>query len=73
MVPITIKVVKVKGPGSNWAQKVTWDGVSRYRGFYYKKDAVNNLVEWVNRDTLFWGRNFTHNFHSAEELGIREI
>ena len=73
----TIEVVKVKGYVP-WAIKATVDGVSRYRGFHYKKDAFNDLAEWQNyhRNPLtidiFCAREFNHNFNSAEELNIIE-
>jgi len=69
---ITIEVVKVKG-SVPWAIKATVNGVSRYRGYRYKADAQTNLSEWTNMSTAwFYPRNFNHNFHSAEECGIKE-
>jgi hypothetical protein len=43
----------------------------RYRGYYYKVEAVRGLKEWQAYDDM--GRNYWHNFHTAEELGIREV
>lgn len=68
---IVIEVIKVKG---GWAQKATVDGVSRYRLYHYKKEAVAGLQEWMNYNTRFlFEREFHHNFHSAEELGVRWV
>lgn len=73
----TVEVVKVKGR-VNWAIKATVNGVTRYRGYYYKKDAINDLPEWENyqKDALaidmFCAREFNHNFNSAKELNLVE-
>lgn len=74
----TVEVVKVKGR-VHWAIKAVVDGKARYRGYYYKKDAIANLSEWENyhrniiREDIFRAREFRHNFNSAEELNIVEV
>lgn len=77
----TLEIIKVKGK-ANWAIKAVVDNLfwhPRYRGYYYKKDAIKDLSEWENyqRDAtaidIFCVREFNHNFHSAEELNIREL
>ncbi len=70
---IKLEVVKVKGQ-VNWAIKCTVDGVSRYRGYYYKANAVANLPEWTSmaEGRIRW-REFMHNFYPADELCIREV
>jgi hypothetical protein len=71
--PHTLEVIKVKAKGFSWAIKATMDGVVRYRGFYYKKEAQTNLHEWENYvEDMYFEREFKHNFHSAKELGIEE-
>lgn len=73
----TVEVVKVKGQ-VHWVVKATIDGKSRYRGCYYKKDALMDIQEWeayhenALREDIFKNREFYHNFNSAEESGIRE-
>ena len=69
---IKLDVVWVKGAGFKWALRAcASDGRVRFRGFYYKADAV--------RDKEVWGlpgnmteRNFNHNFEDAETLGIKD-
>ena len=69
----TLEVVKVKG-NANWGIKAVVDGVARYRGYYYKRDAVSNMETWADCDNgYFRGREFMHNFNSKEELGINEL
>ena len=74
----TVEVVKVKGP-VNWAVKAVVDGIARYRGCYYKNEAILDLAEWENyhRNLLmidiFRTREYLHNFNTAEELGIKEV
>ncbi len=66
----TLDVVKVTG---GWAQKATIDGKSRYRFYYYKKEAIKTLEEWTNYQPLmYFLREFNHNFNSAQELGLAE-
>lgn len=66
----SLTVVKVKGK-SHWAQKAVYKDEVRYRTYYYKAEALAGLKEWdINRDM---GRNFYHNFWTAEYLGIKEI
>jgi len=65
-----LSIVKVKG-SCNWAIKAIVGSEVRYRGFYYKKDAFTNLVEWTDRDDSM--RDFYHNFHTAETLRIKEL
>ena len=67
-----ITVVKVKGNGIKWAQKCLLNGnpTPRYRRYVYKSEAVAGLNEWEFYDDM--ERNYYHNFHSAEELGIQE-
>ena len=81
MARFTLEVIKVKG-GIHWAIKAVVDNLfwhPRYRGYYYKKEAIAGLVEWeayhenVSREGIFCSREFNHNFHSAEELGIVEV
>ena len=73
----TVEVVRVKGH-VNWAIKAIVDGVSRYRGYYYKKEAIVGLEEWERyhhnpiRVDIFRAREFMHNFNSAEELNLTE-
>ncbi len=46
----TVEVVRVKGH-VNWAIKAVVDNLfwhPRYRGYYYKKEAIANLAEWEN-------------------------
>lgn len=66
-------LVPIKGHGLRWAQKAVMNEETRYRGFVYRKDALNNFDEWVeiNSSGMF-ERDFYHNFHTAEELGIVE-
>ena len=67
-----LKIVKVKGK-CHWAIKSTINGVSRYRGYYYKKDAEREIREWqLVSEVYFKSREFIHNFDSAENLGIKE-
>ena len=67
----TLEVVKVKG---GWAQKATVGEKSRYRFYYYKKEAEIGLKEWTNYQPLmYFMREFNHNFDSAETLGIEEL
>lgn len=77
----TVEVVRVSGH-VNWAIKAVINNLfwhPRYRGYHYKKDAVAGLSEWEGyhenamRDDIFCSREFQHNFHSAEELGIAEV
>ena len=74
----TVEVVKVKGC-VNWAIKATVKGIVRYRGYYYKKDALNDLPEWENYHSnaisvdIFCAREFMHNFNSDKELCIQEV
>ncbi len=69
---ITLEVVKVKGSAS-WAIKLVVDGIARYRGYHYRRDAANGLPEWLGKSAMsIRSREFMHNFHSAEELGIIE-
>ncbi len=74
----TVEVVKIKGR-VRWAIKAIVDGVARYRGYYYKQDAIKGLAEWefyhdnALREDIFRDREFHHNFSSAEELGITEV
>lgn len=74
---VLLEIVKVRGEGSNWAQKATVNGEVRYRGFYYKREAIRNLLEWENIVADFgqggFMRDFYHNFNTADELGIKEI
>lgn len=73
MEKISIEVVKVKG-GVPWAIKATVNGETRYRGYRYKREAEYNLSEWTEMSPdWFFPRNFYHNFHAAEECGIKEI
>ena len=66
-----LSIVKPKG-GCRWAIKAVVDNEVRYRGFYYKQNAVANLSEWQGyRCDDDFMRDFHHNFHSAEELGIK--
>lgn len=69
---ITIEVISVEGSVS-WAIKLVVDGVARYRGYHYRREAVRNLPEWYNMGSgIIRDREFMHNFHPAEELRIRE-
>ncbi len=78
MAGFTVEVVKVTGR-VHWAIKAVVDGVARYRGYYYKTDAITNLAEWETyhenamKEDIFQAREFHHNFHSAEDLGITEV
>jgi hypothetical protein len=57
---------KRKGYGSKgWAIKATIDGISRYRFYYYKEDALREISEWTISTT---SRDFMHNFFSSKEL-----
>lgn len=67
-----LELVKVKGNGLSWAIKATINGVSRYRGYYYKKEAAEGLKEWYGLEPDLFVTEFHHNFHSAKELGISE-
>jgi len=68
-----LSIVKVKG-SVKWAQKAALNGEIRYRGFMYKKEAIDNLGEWISiNDTGMFERDFYHNFHTADELKITEI
>jgi len=69
---LTIEVIKTKG-SVPWAIKATANGEARYRGYRYKNEAEHNLSEWTGmKPDWFYPRNFYHNFHSAEECGVRE-
>jgi hypothetical protein len=59
----TLEVVKVK---MGWAVKAVVNGVARYRGFRYKKDAIVDIETWVNQEQGGFMRDFNHNFDSAE-------
>ena len=63
--------VKVKH-GPVWAMRMILGGISRYRLYHYKKEATESLWEWENLSNLSIGREFNHNFDSAETLGISE-
>ena len=64
-----LEVVRIKGY-VNWAVKATADnGVSRYRGYYYKRDAVAAMKIWCGCGVD--QRNFYHNFYEGEKLGIK--
>jgi len=70
---VVIEIIKVKG-SVPWAIRATVNGISRYRIYRYKKEAEANLHEWTDmHPAWFYPRNFNHNFHSAEECGIKEI
>lgn len=69
----TLEVVKVEG-AVGWAQKATINGVSRYRGYHYKKEAIAGLDEWAKYQPAWvFEREFYHNFNSLAELGIVEV
>ena len=68
-----LEIVKVKG-NCKWAIKATVEGISRYRGYYYKKEALRNMDTWSQCGfDYFKYREFMHNFHTAEELGLEEL
>lgn len=77
MAEYILGVIKVKGVGGiHWAERAkrTIDGTECYRLYYYKKEATTGLKEWepyVNDGTF--GREFMHNFDSADELGISGV
>ena len=55
-----LEVVKTKSRSVPWAIKATRDGVSRYRYYYYKSEALRNMKEeWKH---IMDGREFMHNF-----------
>ena len=68
-----LEIIKVKAKGFSWAIKATVQNTFRYRGFYYKKEAVIDIESWKGLNDFFFMRDFLHNFHSAEELGLEEI
>jgi hypothetical protein len=68
-----LDVVKVTGGGAQWAMRMTVDGVSRYRPYHYKRDALNQMYEWNNLNWFAIEREFNHNFDLAETLGIKEV
>ncbi len=68
-----LEIVKVKGNGSHWAIKATMGNEVRYRGYYYKAEAIKNMETWEDCNNLYFPREFYHNFNSAEELNISEI
>lgn len=74
----TVEVIKVKGL-VNWAIKAVVGSEARYRGYYYKREAIANLPEWERyhesplRELMFRDREFHHNFNSAAEMGIEEV
>lgn len=76
MTGFTLEIVKVKA-SFPWAIKATLGGSPRYRGYHYKKEAIRGLSEWEGYQErpsgigIFRDREFWHNFHSAEELGIK--
>ena len=76
MKAFTLEIVKVKGD-ANWAIKAVVDNLfwhPRYRGYYYKADAIRGMETWIDCDSgYFRDREFKHNFFSAEEVGIEEI
>lgn len=65
-----LTVVKVGGD-ANWAIKAIMNGEVRYRGYYYKKEAMAGLPYWES--SINMTRDFQHNFYTAEELNIREV
>ncbi len=71
----TLEVIRVKSRYCNWAIKATLNFQVRYRGYYYKDKAIQGMTEWAEgfTDAMFFEREFYHNFHSAEDLGLKEI
>lgn len=70
-----LEVVKVKSStGAHWAIKAVVGKEIRYRGYYYKAEAVISMKIWQDCDSLYFhDREFCHNFNTAEELGITEL
>jgi hypothetical protein len=68
----TLDVIRVYGR-CKWAVQATYKGKRRYRAYYYKKEAVKSMEEWVNgyNATLLFEPEFYHNFFSPEDLEIK--
>jgi len=66
-----LKIVKV-AKGFSWAVKAIFQNKCRYRGFYYKKEAMLDMETWKGLEDFVFIREFLHNFNSAEELGLRD-
>jgi len=68
----TLDVIKIKGcSGAPWAMRMTINGISRYRPYHYKKEAIAGMYEWDNLSVWALEREFMHNFDSAQTLGIK--
>lgn len=76
---IELRVVKVKGDFS-WAVQLVVEGISRYRVFHFKREATKDYKTWLNEYTCdvfslskLAKKEYNDNFHSAEQLGIKEV
>ena len=67
----TLEVARLpKGAIVNWALKATMQDQEKFRGYYYKQDAIDNINEWRGYDRFgfeieFFGR---HNWNTLESL-----
>jgi len=74
-----LEIIRVRGHNFHWAIKATikYGGHTkneppRYRGYYYKTDAIKNMETWQDCDDNYFPREFYHNFFSADTLRLVE-
>jgi len=69
MIGYTLGIIKTKkSSGARWAVKAVVGDEARYRGFYYKREAEEDMKTWKGYALDNFISEFHHNFCAAEEL-----